>query len=264
MDTMSPGSAARALPVAAAVAVVVVVVVCLLGVAILRLGGPGVPDAAAEQALAPAPSAGALVAPRGAADGASRSSSRPLVDQTWLNRIATAAGIPAPAVRAYADAELVLRSEQPGCRLSWNTLAGIGWVESQHGTVGGGALLTDGRSSQPILGPALDGTGAFAAIRSTRASAAWHGDALWEHAVGPLQFLASTWERWGADADGDGAADPGDLDDAALAAGRYLCADGHDLSTDSGWNAAIRSYNHDARYVANVAAAANSYLARTG
>jgi membrane-bound lytic murein transglycosylase B len=235
-----------------------------LAVAVLRAGGVGGPAGppTAITPVAPAPSTAAGPASRVVDQGPSRSGVRPAVDQAWLDRTAAAAGIPVPALRAYAAAELRLRAEQPGCRLSWNTLAGIGWVESRHGTLGGRSLGSDGRSSQPILGPALDGAGAFAAIRSTPSSAAWHGDARWEHAVGPLQFLASTWARWGADGDGDGVADPNDLDDAALAAGRYLCADGHVLTTDSGWNAAVHSYNHDAGYVAAVAAAASSYAAR--
>lgn len=233
----------------------------LLGLAVLRTGGPGsLPQAAVP--AAPAPSIATGPAARVADQGTSRSGVRSSVDAAWLARTAAEAGIPVPALRAYADAELVLREEQPTCRLSWNTLAGIGWVESQHGTLGGRTLAADGRSSSPILGPALDGAGGFAAIPSTPSSAAWHGDARWEHAVGPLQFLPSTWSRWGADGDGDGVADPNDLDDAALAAGRYLCADGHLLTTDPRWNAAVHSYNHDAGYVANVAAAANSYAQR--
>jgi membrane-bound lytic murein transglycosylase B len=233
-----------------------------LALAILRVGATN-PAAALEPMVAPAPTSAAAPAPGRADQGISRSAARSGVDPAWVARVSAAAGIPAPAIRAYADAELVVRAEQPGCHLSWNTLAGIGWVESQHGTVGGRTLLDDGRSSSPVLGPALNGTGGFAAIHSTPASAGWHGDSVWDHAVGPLQFLTSTWDRWGADGDGDGTADPRDLDDAALAAGRYLCADGHDLTTDGGWNAAVHSYNHDAQYVANVAAAANTYVLRT-
>lgn len=231
----------------------------LLALAVLRVGGPVEAGAAPPTPTPPSPT---VAAPPIRTVDPSRSAGRPLVDPAWLARTSAATGIPLPALRAYADAELVLRSEQPGCHLAWNTLAGIGWVESQHGTVGGRTLGPDGRSSQPILGPALDGAGGFAAIHSTPASAAWHGDRVWEHAVGPLQFLASTWTRWGADGDGDGVADPNDLDDAALAAARYLCADGHVLTSDGGWNAATNSYNHDADYVARVAAAANSYAAR--
>jgi membrane-bound lytic murein transglycosylase B len=233
----------------------------VLGVALVRFGGAAGSDAALGLPVEPAPSTAG--APAARTTDVSRSGSRAGVDPAWVARTATAAGIPAPALRAYADAELTLHVEEPACHLRWNTLAGIGWIESQHGTIGGRRMEADGRSSRPILGPALDGSGGNAAIRSTPDSAAWHDDRVWEHAVGPLQFLASTWARWGVDGDGDGTADPRDLDDAALAAGRYLCADGHDLATDSGWNAAVHSYNHDQTYVANVAAAANTYAGRT-
>jgi membrane-bound lytic murein transglycosylase B len=251
----------RAASVVVAALGVAVGLVGLVGYAVLGLGRQAADSAygtARSTPTVPAAAPATRVAP-----GPSRSGERPLVDAGWVARTSAAAGIPAPALRAYADAELVLRRERPSCHLSWNTVAGIGWVESQHGTVGGRTLGADGRSSQPILGPALDGSAGFAAIHSTPASQAWHGDAVWDHAVGPLQFLSSTWARWAADGDGDGVADPGDLDDAALAAGRYLCADGHDLATDGGWNAAVHSYNHDAGYVASVAAAANTYVART-
>jgi membrane-bound lytic murein transglycosylase B len=182
------------------------------------------------------------------------------VDPRWVADIARRAGIPAPAVRAYANAQL---AQPHDCDVGWTTLAGIGWVESRHGTIGDRALRGDGRSSSPILGPALDGR-KFAAIPATPETTAWHGDPRWDHAVGPLQFIPSTWETWGADGDGDGSADPNDLDDAAYAAVRYLCADGHDLTTGAGWADAIFSYNHARSYVDAVHAAAKSYADRTG
>ncbi|MCW2794829.1 lytic murein transglycosylase [Nocardioides sp.] len=195
----------------------------------------------------------------------SRSSARhpasgiPLVDPAWAARTARQAGIPEPAVVAYARATLRAPS---GCGVGWTTLAGLGWVESQHGTIGGRTIGADGHSSTPILGPALDGNG-LAAIRATRESTAWHGDPEWDHAVGPLQFIPSTWETWSSDGDGDGTADPNDLDDAAYAAARYLCADGYDLSTGAGWTAAVFAYNHAQVYVDAVYAAASSYADRT-
>ncbi|MFL6156970.1 MAG: lytic murein transglycosylase [Marmoricola sp.] len=225
-------------------------------------GGSAVDGTGITYRAAPAPaSTGAAPVTRSA--GASRSARRTsyAVNPAWASRVGAAVGIPAPAMAAYGSVELRLHAEQPRCHLAWNTLAGIGWVESQHGTIGGRTLQADGRSSTPVIGPALNGQG-FAAIRSTPASAAWHGDNTWEHAVGPLQFIPSTWARWAADGDGDGVEDPLDLDDAALAAGRYLCADGHDLATVSGWNAAIHSYNHDASYVLSVLDAANTYAGR--
>ena len=238
-------------------------VVAALSLAVLRFGGGAAREAPADPlATVAAPAAGAPVTGARGLDG-SRSSIRTLVDPQWVARLATRTGIPAPAMRAYGAATLLLSRSQPGCHLGWTTLAGIGRLESGHGAGGGRSLGEDGRSSTPILGPALDGSAGLAALRSTAASARWHGDLTWEHAVGPMQFLASTWERWGADGDGDGTADPLDLDDAAYAAGRYLCADGHDLARTAGWNAAVLSYNHDPAYVLSVNAAAVAYATRT-
>jgi membrane-bound lytic murein transglycosylase B len=183
----------------------------------------------------------------------------PRIDQAWLQRTARRAGVPGEALEAYARAMLMSPAR---CDLGWTTLAGIGWVESQHGTIGGRSLGADGRSSSPILGPALDGRGDFAAIPATPETTAWHGDADWDHAVGPMQFIPSTWETWGADGDGDGAVDPNDLDDAAYAAVGYLCADGRDLATSTGWSGGVFSYNHSADYVAAVHAAAQTYADR--
>lgn len=237
-----------------------------LGALILTSGGGARIAEPLSYEAAPAP--GDRVLPgRSDADAISRSSNRtrarlPAVDPAWASRTGAVAGIPAKAMAAYGAAQLRMEKAQPGCNLSWNTLAGIGWIESQHGTLHDRVLRPDGTSSSPIIGPALNGRG-FAAIRSTAESARWHGDRTWEHAVGPLQFLQSTWARWGSDGDGDGVADPMDLDDAAWTAARYLCADGKDLGTSSGWNAAVFSYNHDTTYVLNVASAANSYAQRT-
>jgi len=184
----------------------------------------------------------------------------PQVDTAWVRRTARRAGVPEPAVRAYARAMLMA----PGsCEVGWTTLAGIGWVESQHGTLGGRTLDDDGRSSSTILGPALDGRGPVAAIPATSQSTALHGDPSWDHAVGQMQFIPSTWEQWGADGDGDGSADPNDIDDAAYAAARYLCAGGRDLASADGWSGGVFSYNHSAEYVADVHAAASEYAART-
>ncbi len=214
------------------------------------------PQAARFVTGAPAVAA-PVVAP---APGRSRSNGVPGIDQQWVERTAAAAGIPTVAVAAYARATLQV---EPTCRLGWTTLAGIGWVESQHGTLGGRSLGADGWSSTRILGPALNGVGPVAAIRSTSDSAHWHGDTEWDHAVGPMQFIPSTWAAWSSDGDGDGRVDPNDLDDAALAAARYLCVGGRDVATDRGWTDAVLSYNRSREYVEAVNAAAVAYSQRT-
>lgn len=73
--------------------------------------------------------------------------------------------------------------------------------------------------------------------------------------------FAGTRDSDGGVLDGDGTADPQDIDDAALSAGGYLCAAGVDLSTGAGWSAAIHAYNHSGEYVGSVRALAEGYAA---
>jgi murein DD-endopeptidase MepM/ murein hydrolase activator NlpD len=67
-------------------------------------------------------------------------------------------------------------------------------------------------------------------------------------AIGWMQFMPSTWERWGVDADGDGIANPWSPDDAIASAARYLAASGG--ATDI--SRAVFSYNHAQWYVDEV------------
>ena len=184
------------------------------------------------------------------------------VSAQWVTDMAARTGIGETALQAYGTAALRLEDEQPACHVGWTTLAGIGGIESGHGTNGGATLLANGRTSLPIIGPALDGTGGTDAIRSTEESEQWHGDPRWDHAVGPMQFISSTWERWQSDGNGDGVLDPSNVFDAAYAAGRYLCAGGADLRTGTGWTRAIFSYNHSDDYVRSVLAFANASATR--
>jgi membrane-bound lytic murein transglycosylase B len=223
----------------------------------------GTPD---EQGLVPltgAPYAPGVAVAQGSqtAPGvpAARGADRPAVDEAWVRRTAARSGIPETAVRAYATASL--RAPRR-CGLGWTTLAAIGWIESHHGTLGNRVLRLDGTSSTPVLGPALDGEGGFRAIPATAAGTALHGDPRWDHAVGPMQFITDTWQRWGADGDRDGRVDPQDLDDAALAAARYLCADGRDLTSGAGWSGGIFSYNRSQSYLQGVYDTASTYADR--
>jgi hypothetical protein len=103
--------------------------------------------------------------------------------------------------------------------LSWTVLAAIGQVESGHGR---------------NVGPSSAG------------------------ALGPMQFLPSTWAWAGVDGDGDGRADIMSPYDAVPAAALYLCRSGAGLGGRSLY-AAIYSYNHADWYVREVLALAARY-----
>ncbi len=154
-------------------------------------------------------------------------------------------GIPATVLAAYRRAEKSVGRTDPGCRLPWQLLAAIGKVES--GQARGGAVDARGTTLSRITGPPLNGDG-FALIHDTD-DGEWDGDTAYDRAVGPMQFLPGTWHRWGADGNGDGRADPNNIFDAALAAGRYLCAGDRDLGKARDLNSAILSYNYSRDYV---------------
>ncbi|GGQ25456.1 lytic transglycosylase domain-containing protein [Streptomyces roseolilacinus] len=158
------------------------------------------------------------------------------------------AGIPATVLAAYKQAEQHLRTTRPGCNLPWQLLAGIGKVES--GQARGGRVDAAGTTFSPILGPVLDGNG-FADISDTD-DGAYDGDSRHDRAVGPMQFIPSTWASWGQDANGDGRKDPNNIYDAAQAAGMYLCANGRDLAVKADLDRAILSYNQSRAYLRTV------------
>jgi len=205
------------------------------------------------ESVAQAPAPGDNPSSRAAAGPAAPSGTT--VSPTWVATTAAASGVPVPAVRAYGTATLRTAAQDPSCHLGWTTLAGIGWVESQQGTIGGRRLQSNGRPDRDILGVELDGSGEVAAVPDDTGG--------FQRALGPMQFIPSTWERWAADGDGDGVEDPQDVDDAALAAAHYLCSSGEDLATGSGWSAAVYSYNHSNPYVRAVYDASRAYADRT-
>ena len=164
--------------------------------------------------------------------------------------------LPARVLLAYRNAAAALRQSDPGCHLSWSLVAGIGKVESGHAF--GGAVDRKGRTVGRILGPVLDGAGDFAAIPDTDGGR-WDGDTTWDRAVGPMQFIPSSWAVWGRDGDGNGSTDPSDVDDAALATASYLCAGERDLTDEQDRRSAVFSYNHSWDYVDLVLAWADAY-----
>ena len=104
--------------------------------------------------------------------------------------------------------------------LSWTVLAAIGQIES-----------ADGQN----MGPSTAG------------------------ALGPMQFLPSTWQTWGIDGFGDtGAPNIMNPYDAVPSAARLLCADGA-VGGGQGLRTAIFDYNHASWYVNEVLTLAGEY-----
>ncbi|HEU4512655.1 MAG TPA: lytic transglycosylase domain-containing protein [Nocardioidaceae bacterium] len=147
----------------------------------------------------------------------------------------SAGEIPWVALQAYKRAADILAEVDPSCGISWAMLAAVGQVESEHGRAGGGDLGDDG-----VVHPAIVTRGADAA-------------------VGPMQLLPDAWKMARVDGDGDGTRSPQDLDDAAVAAGVYLCAIGTDLRTPDGAQKALLAYNSSQTYVDQVLALTTRY-----
>lgn len=215
-----------------------------------------------------------------------------------------------------------------GCAVDWTLLAGIGRIESHHGTLGESSVALTGAVSPHILGPLLDG-GATAreAVEAAEAAEAeiveqlrleaeeaariaaeeeerrralfgeptptpvptplfptptpepeptpepgedddevprgngfaviedtddgvLDGNARWDRAVGPMQFIPGTWAMFNNDGNADGVIDPHNLYDATRSAAAYLCY----LERRSGpspWNYVL-GYNASDAYVADV------------
>lgn len=133
-----------------------------------------------------------------------------------------AASVPA-GTRPTTYIELFQASAAEYCPgLSWTVLAAIGQIES-----------ADGQN----MGPSSAG------------------------ALGPMQFLPSTWQTWGID--GFGETGPPDIMnpyDAVPSAARLLCADGA-AAGGTALDSAIFDYNHSDAYVREVLALAAEYAA---
>jgi murein DD-endopeptidase MepM/ murein hydrolase activator NlpD len=166
---------------------------------------------------------------------------------------ATAAGIPAVVFSAYLAAQASAATVTPDCVVDWPVVAGIWKQESDHATIGGASVGTDGQVTPPIYGPTLDGS-----MRGTQTipdtdGGALDGDPTWDRAVGPAQFLPSSWRAYGRDGNGDGIADPQNVYDAALSTVAYLCLRSpgdYDNPEDLTW--ALYVYNNSERYVETV------------
>ncbi len=107
-------------------------------------------------------------------------------------------------------------AEKYGFGADWYVLAAVGWVESRHGE---------------DMGPSSSG------------------------AMGPMQFLPSTWKTSGVDGNHDGVKNIMDPRDAIPASARYLKRGG----APKDWFAALYTYNHSPRYVRDVLNSAERY-----
>lgn len=171
--------------------------------------------------------------------------------------------IPTQAYEAYWSAAQQAEEIAPGCTgLHWSVLAGIGRVESGHAN---GATIADNGDVDPwILGPRLDGSGAGGntiPIYDTD-EGRWDTDTEYDRAVGPMQFIPSSWELFGQDGNGDGQRDPHNLYDAALASAAHLCGTGTvDLADEEQLRQAIYGYNRSWAYVDEVLMWAARYTA---
>jgi len=164
-------------------------------------------------------------------------------------------GVPAVVLAAYQRTD----GACPGLR--WQLLAGIGMVESGHGTTGGATAEPSGRVAPLILGPPLDGTGLggnTTPLTAGQWTGQWGVAGPWLQAVGPMQFLPPTFNAWAVDGDADGVVDPHDIDDAVATAAAYLCGSSGEITDE---RSAVRRYNASDAYVEEVLLWAERYAA---
>jgi membrane-bound lytic murein transglycosylase B len=171
----------------------------------------------------------------------------------------SASSIPQAALAAYQRAEAVINKADPGCSIPWELIAAIGRVESDHGRYGGNSLDDQGVARPGIYGIALNGKNNTQDISDTDGGQ-YDNDTRHDRAVGPMQFIPSTWSVVGVDGDSDGTRNPQDVDDAALATAVYLCSGDDDLSTEKGQRASVYRYNHSNDYVDLVLSIMRAYM----
>ncbi|HEX2895622.1 MAG TPA: hypothetical protein VHO29_16590 [Marmoricola sp.] len=161
---------------------------------------------------------------------------------------ASTSGIPSVALSAYQRAAQIIDAADTTCNVPWELIAAIGRVESNHGQYGGNTLNSNGIAEPGIFGPTLDGKNGTQAIMDTDGGQL-DKDPVYDRAVGPMQFIPSTWASVKVDADGDGQRNPQDINDASLATGVYLCSGNDNLGTRAGQQSAVFRYNHSQSYV---------------
>lgn len=177
-----------------------------------------------------------------------------------METVGKVSGIPQRMLAAYQNAATRLPDEAPKCKgMRWPILAGIAKIESNHAS--GRKISTNGDITPRILGVVLNGSGAGGNTTTfpDTDGGRWDGTSTAERAVGPFQFLPSTWETNGRDANDDGETNPHNADDAALGAAVYLCGRSRNLADRSQLKSAIFQYNRSHTYVADVLSRIDRY-----
>ncbi|MEV5600312.1 NlpC/P60 family protein [Streptomyces sp. NPDC052299] len=203
---------------------------------------------------------GASMLPGGGEDDEGGGGGAPTVEDC-----AEVEGIPKPTCEAYLHAAEAILTIRPKCtNLSWTLLAGIGKIESHHGTFMGRKVVDKtgpryGNVEPPVIGPVLDGTNNTQRIYDTD-NGKYDHDTTYDRAVGPTQFIPQTWESVAQDGDDDGDTDPQNVFDSALSTAALLCGKGaSDFSKSKTEHDAIFRYNHSEQYVSDVLAAKAQY-----
>lgn len=179
------------------------------------------------------------------------------------------AGIGPVVLDAYVRAAAAMPALRPKCRgMRWSVVAGIGRVESNHAA--GRDVAANGAVTPRIYGVRLNGSGAGGntSVHSDTDHGVLDGDTVYDRAVGPMQFIPSTWNGpSGQDGNGDGAKDPHNIYDAAQATAAYLCGTGtSDLADDTQLRRAVLRYNQSGAYADEVLGHVHTYdrLGTTG
>ena len=221
-----------------------IAMVVLAGLVFVNLRADGADNQAEEVVEIPAPVAPSMPAVDPVAGGVA-------VDNPWLRETSEKSGIPKRVLQAYVAATVWAAQRSPQCGLSWNTLAGIGKIETDHGRYKGASVNDSGEVTPHLFGVQLRGEGT-AHIRDTDGGRL-DGDRTHDRAVGPMQFIPTTWNHVAVDGNGDGTKDPHNIDDATASAAAFLCANNRNLSDLNGYTDAIKAYNPSDQYVRDVA-----------
>jgi hypothetical protein len=157
-----------------------------------RPSGPASPGPSVDDTLLPKPGGADVADFRAVQQKPAASAAIRRLPHVRLTTL-TVAGIPPVPLTAYRNAARALAASDPGCHLPWWLVAGIGLVESGHARSGGsGHAGWNGVAHPPIYGPVLNGSHSFKRIPDTDGGRL-DGDPRWDRAVGPMQFLPSTW-----------------------------------------------------------------------